>query len=231
MNIYGFIKSTLLDYPKHLAATLFVGGCNFRCPFCHNGGLVLSPIAFDLIPESDIFAYLRKRTNILEGVCITGGEPTLYEDLPLFIDKIKDLGYKVKLDTNGYNPNMLKLLCESKRVDYIAMDIKNSPQNYSKTAGLSTIHIPYIQQSVDILRQGSIEYEFRTTLTQELHTANDMELIGRWLANSNAYYLQCYKDSPNTIAPNFHAPSKESLKQYLSILQTYIPNTSLRGVD
>ena len=148
MKIHGFNKSTLLDYPEHLAATIFLGGCNLRCPFCHNGSLVLRPYTQPVIYEEDVLAYLNKRKNILEGVCITGGEPTLYPDLPIFISKIKDTGLKVKLDTNGTNPGLVRQLIEDKLIDYIAMDIKNSKDKYGLTSGVNDLHVESIEESI-----------------------------------------------------------------------------------
>lgn len=232
MYIYGFLKSTLLDYPGHLAATIFLGMCNFRCPFCHNGGLVLNPKQLKLIPKDEVLAYLNKRAGILEGVCITGGEPTLSNDLPLLLSEIKSMGYHVKLDTNGSNPKMLESLLKSSLIDYIAMDIKNSPGKYAATCGLLDIDMNNIQASVNLIRESGIDYEFRTTIVKELHTFGDIEKIGQWLTGSHRCYLQSYQDSPDIISPNlYHAHSKETLNQMVIQLQKYIPNTSLRGVN
>ncbi|NLJ97559.1 MAG: anaerobic ribonucleoside-triphosphate reductase activating protein [Clostridiales bacterium] len=231
MQIHGFNKSTLLDYPKHLAATIFIGGCNMRCPFCHNASLVLRPQTQPTINQSDILAYLKKRKNILEGVCITGGEPTLYTDISLLIARIKELGFKVKLDTNGTNPDIIKDLVDNKLIDYVAMDIKNSKEKYKITSGNKALSMDNIEGSVSFLLTDKVEYEFRTTIVNELHTKEDMDSIGIWLKGARAYYLQAYKDSGDIISPGFSGPSKETLIQYKDILSPYIENVYLRGID
>jgi pyruvate formate lyase activating enzyme len=231
MNIHGFNKSTLLDYPKHLAATIFVGSCNMRCPFCHNASLVLRPYTQPLIPSEDVIAYLIKRKNILEGVCITGGEPTLYPELPLFVKQIKELGLKVKLDTNGTNPAMIKELVEKNLIDYVAMDIKNSKDKYISTAGNKDISIDKIEESVSLLLSKIVEYEFRTTIVNELHTEQDMKSIGSWIKGAKAYYLQAYSDLGDVISPGFTCPSKETLTLYRQLLSPYVEHVDIRGVD
>lgn len=231
MKIHGFNKSTLLDYPEHLAATIFLGGCNLRCPFCHNGSLVLRPYTQPVIYEEDVLAYLNKRKNILEGVCITGGEPTLYPDLPIFISKIKDTGLKVKLDTNGTNPGLVRQLIEDKLIDYIAMDIKNSKDKYGLTSGVNDLPVESIDESISLLLSGKVDYEFRTTLTNELHTKEDIVSIGNWIKGAKAYYLQSYKDSGDIISPGFTSPDKNTLLLYKNILSSYINFVDIRGVD
>ncbi len=231
MYFHGFNKSTLLDYPKHLAATIFVGGCNMRCPFCHNGSLVLRPQSQPIIPADDILSYLNKRKSILEGVCITGGEPTLYTDLPNFISQIKDIGLKVKLDTNGTNPTMMGTLIDSKLIDYVAMDIKNSKEKYISTAGNKDISMDKIEESVSLLLSEGIDYEFRTTIVNELHQEQDMNSIGDWIRGARAYYLQSYMDSGDVISLGFTPPSKETLILYRDILSPYVKFVDIRGVD
>lgn len=231
MHFHGFNKSTLLDYPKHLAATIFVGGCNMRCPFCHNASLVLRPHTQPNISQEEILAYLNKRKNILEGVCITGGEPTLYGDLPTFISHIKEIGLKVKLDTNGMNPTMIRELANKNLIDYIAMDIKNSLEKYAFTAGIKGLTIDNIKESVSFILSGKVDYEFRTTIVNELHTDNDMESIGNWIRGAKAYYLQSYKDSGDVISPGFTSPSRETLVRYKDILSNYVKYIDIRGVD
>jgi pyruvate formate lyase activating enzyme len=231
MNIHGFNKSTLLDYPKHLAATIFVGSCNMRCPFCHNASLVLRPFTQPIIPTDEVLTYLTKRKNILEGVCITGGEPTLYQELPIFINKIKEMGFKVKLDTNGTNPAMMKELAENKLIDYVAMDIKNSKEKYKSTAGNKDISLDKINESVSLLLSDMVDYEFRTTIVNELHTKTDMESIGNWLKGAKAYYLQAYKDSGDVILPGFTGHSKETLFLYKELLSSYVEHVDIRGID
>lgn len=231
MEIHGFNKTTLLDYPGHLAATIFTGGCNFRCPFCHNGSLVLNPKGQPLITEEEIFAVLEKRKHMLEGVCITGGEPTLQKDLPDFIRRIKSLGILVKLDTNGMKPEMLKACLKEGLLDYVAMDIKNSKENYGLSTGLLQPELEKIEESVRLLKESSIEYEFRTTIVKEHHTAEDMERIGQWLAGAPRYYLQNYRDSEGVIEAGLHPWEDEVLKEFQEILKKYIPCVELRGIS
>lgn len=232
MLILGLNKTTLLDYPEHVAATIFTGGCNFRCPFCHNKDLVF---AQQIAPytEEEILAFLKKRAGILTGVCITGGEPTLQKDLPDFLAQIKDLGFLVKLDTNGYQPDLLHNLISNGLIDSCAMDIKNSPKKYAVTAGLSTCDLSRIQESVSCLLSltGHFNYEFRTTIVRELHSTEDMYAISEWLKGASAYYLQSYTDSDHVITPGFHAHSKQTLISFRDICLTNIPNTQLRGID
>ncbi|MFV0341791.1 MAG: anaerobic ribonucleoside-triphosphate reductase activating protein [Anaerocolumna sp.] len=231
MNIYGFNKTTLLDYPGKLAATIFLGGCNFRCPFCHNSSLVLLSDSLERIDEDSIFHTLNTRKGILEGVCITGGEPTLSPGLDHFMQKIKDLGLLIKLDTNGSNPEKLKELVHRGLVDYIAMDIKNTKEKYLTTAGLSSFHTQSIFESVDFLLAGTVAYEFRTTVVKELHTPSDLLEIGNWIKGATAYFLQAYEDSPNTISPGFTCYSKKELHELCHMLKPYVQNVNLRGVD
>ncbi len=231
MQIHGFQKLTLLDYPGHLAATIFLGGCNLRCPFCQNASLVLNPSLQSSIPSDEVLSALKKRRNVLEGVCISGGEPTLYPELPDFIKAVKCLGYKVKLDTNGTNPAMMKLLVNEKLVDYIAMDIKNSKEKYSTTCGLKSMDLKPIEESVSFLMTDRVNYEFRTTIVKELHTKEDILSIGEWIKGAKAYYLQSYLDSGDILSPGLSSHSKETLLNYIKLLTPYVMFTALRGVD
>jgi pyruvate formate lyase activating enzyme len=231
MQILGFNKTTLLDYPKHLAATIFLGGCNMRCPFCHNSSLVINAASQPVIPVEEVLSFLAKRKNILEGVCITGGEPTLYSDLPEFIAEIKALGLKVKLDTNGTNPTMIKSLVENHLIDYIAMDIKNSKDSYSLSAGIIDIDLIKINESITFLLTSPIEYEFRTTIIKEHHTEQDILSIGEWIRGANAYYLQSYEDSGDILLPGLSSHSKDTLLTFVTLLTPYVKLVSLRGVD
>lgn len=230
MKICGLQKTTLLDYPGHVAATIFLGGCNFRCPFCHNWNLMF-PEQEDLLDEADIFSFLKKRTGVLEGVCITGGEPTLQDELNVFIKKIKNLGYRVKLDTNGYRPRILKELCREGLVDYVAMDIKNSLSAYHGAAGVTGLDLDRIRESVQFLLKGTVDYEFRTTVVRELHSVQNFEEIGQWLKGCCRYYLQNFKDSESVPVRGYHGCTKEELKEFMRILKPDIPNVSLRGID
>lgn len=231
MQIHGFNKTTLLDYPRHLAATVFFGGCNMRCPFCHNASLVTGAASQPIIPEQEVLSYLAKRRGILEGVCITGGEPTLNPDLTTFITKIKELGLKVKLDTNGTNPKLIKTLVADKLIDYIAMDIKNSKEKYALTAGLNKFTLDSILESVDFLLTAPLDYEFRTTIVKEYHSREDMLSIGEWLSGAQAYFLQSFQDSGDVLLPGLHSHSKETLDEYVKLLTPMIPSVSVRGID
>ena len=193
MLIGGLEKLTLVDYPGKVACTVFTAGCNIRCGICHNPELVhLQKSKISPITEKSFFDFLKKQKNYLDGVCITGGEPTLQKDLPQFIKKIKQLGFFVKLDTNGSNPTMLKKLVDDKMVDYVAMDIKTSVENYNKIAGAG-IDVEKIRTSVDIIKTSTIDYEFRTTILPAVHTKDDIVKIGQWLKGSEKYYLQQFR--------------------------------------
>ncbi len=231
MNIQGFQKTTLLDFPGHVAATVFFGGCNFRCPFCHNGDLVLSPDKTPEFSPEEILSYLKKRQNILDGVCITGGEPTLQKDLASFLVRIKELDLAVKLDTNGYRPEILKTLCKEGLVDYVAMDIKGAPYQYARICGLSKMNLSQIEASVEFLKEGTVDYEFRTTVVRELHTADDFGAIGAWIAGAKAYYLQGYQDSAQVISPGFTGYSLTELQAFQKLLGAWLPHVEIRGVD
>ena len=231
MNIQGFQKTTLLDFPGRVAATVFLGGCNFRCPFCHNGDLVLSPDTEPAFSQDEVFSYLKKRSRILDGVCITGGEPTLQPDLAPFLAQIKALGLAVKLDTNGYRPEVLKALCREGLVDYVAMDIKGAPCQYARICGLPQLDLARIEASVDFLKEGTVDYEFRTTVVRELHKEEDFVAIGAWIAGAKVYYLQGYQDSAQVISPGFTAYSLSELKAFRKILEAWLPHVEIRGVE
>lgn len=228
MKIKGLQKLTLLDYPGRLAATVFLGGCNFRCPFCHNAQLVVRD-GGEEIGEDALFAFLESRRGKLSGVCITGGEPTLYPQLPSFISKIRALGYSVKLDTNGSNPDMLESLVLDGLVDYVAMDIKSSRERYAAVAGVPELDLRRIERSVDFLLEGRVEYEFRTTLVRELHSEADLLAIGEWIRGAHAYFLQPFKDSGDLIEDGFSSYSEAEISVLLALVRTYIPNAQIRG--
>lgn len=231
IKIHGFNKVTLLDYPGKLACTIFLGHCNFRCPFCHNAGLVLHPEKEPVIPAEQVLATLKKRRGILEGVCITGGEPTLSPQLPEFIAQVKALGYQVKLDTNGTRPDLLKTLIEEQKIDYVAMDIKNAPEKYCETAGISPMDLSKIQESIELLMSNVIDYEFRTTVVKELHTEEDMRKIGQWLKGCKRYFLQNYRETEQVIHPVFSSYSKKEMEWFREILRETIPQVEIRGMD
>ena len=212
MQIHGLNKTTLLDYPGHLAATVFTGGCNFRCPFCHNKTLVLEADTQPTLKEGEILEYLKKRKGILEGVCITGGEPTLQKDLPEFIEKIKALGLKVKLDTNGYRPEIIKALHQKGLIDYIAMDIKSSLDNYPVVTEIPGLDISKIQESINYIIDNFNDYEFRTTVVKEIHTKDEILKIKELIKGAKKYKLQNYRDSEGVIKPIYSAYSDAEFK-------------------
>ncbi len=228
MKIKGLQKLTLLDYPGRLAATIFLGGCNFRCPFCHNASLVVRPDERE-ISEDELFAFLESRRGKLSGVCVTGGEPTLNPELPTFINKIRALGYSVKLDTNGSNPDMLASLIADGLVDYVAMDIKSSPERYAAVSGVRDLDLSSIRRSVEILLRGEVEYEFRTTVVRELHSVADLVAIGEWIKGARAYFLQPFKDSGDIIEDGFSSYSEAEIQSLLAAVRAYIPNAQIRG--
>ncbi len=228
MKISGLIKTTLLDFPGKVACTVFTYGCNFRCEFCHNARLVTEENS-DNISEEEFFSFLSKREGILDGVCITGGEPTLQKGLGDFIRKIKEMGFEVKLDTNGYSPEILQQLLKESLLDYVAMDIKASPENYSRVCGVN-IDIEKIKKSVSILKESGIDYEFRTTCVKEYHTETDFGAIARWLEGDSKYFLQQFTDSGNLIGEGLTAFSGEEMARFKEIMADKLPNIGLRGV-
>ena len=230
MKICGLNKTTLLDYPGCVSATIFVGGCNFRCPFCHNGDLVLCSNELPKYREEEIFSFLEKRRNVLEGVCVTGGEPTLYNELPEFIKKIKALGYKVKLDTNGSNPKMLKELVKEKLVDYVAMDVKAPIHHYNKVCGV-TVDVEKIKESVEFLKEKSVPHEFRTTLVRELHSKEDVLEIGKWISGAEKYYLQSYQETDKNLSYGFLPMENNELVELKEELEKCVKNVKIRGVE
>ncbi len=229
MLIKGLQKLTLLDYPGKMACTVFTAGCNFRCPFCHNASLVTN-IDEERISEEEFFSFLQKRQGIIEGVCVTGGEPTLQPDLKEFLKKIKDLGYSVKLDTNGYRPEALKDIVNSGLVDYVAMDIKNSQAKYALTCGLDNLDIAKINESVQFLMSGAVDYEFRTTVVKELHTEDDIQDIVSWIQGAKKYFLQGFIDSGDLICTGYSGYDKTELQKLLNIAKNDLSVTELRGI-
>ena len=227
MLIGGFQKMTMLDYPGKVAATIFTYGCNFRCPFCHNATLVIDEA--QLFSEEEILAYLNKRKGILDGVCISGGEPLLQKDIFEFIKKVRSLGLLVKLDTNGSYPEKLKEAIDSGLVDYVAMDIKTCRENYSKVADTG-VKIEDIEKSVQLLLENKVDYEFRTTVVRELHTKEDFVKISSWIKGAKRYFLQSFKDSENLIGNNLSAYTPQELESFLEVLKCNINEVSLRGL-
>ena len=225
---------TLLDFPGRVACTVFSRGCNFRCPFCHNAGLVLPESDTSMFLEKEeILAFLKKRQGLLEGICLTGGEPLLLEENLELLRAIKALGYAVKLDTNGAFPERLKRVLAEDLADYVAMDIKNAPAAYAETIGTG-VDLEKIRTSVDLLKSGTIPFEFRTTVVLPFHTEERMEEIGRWIAGAEKYFLQQFKTGDVELlgdSATMESATKEQLERFLAIVRKYVPGTELRGID
>ena len=229
MRIYGLQKLTLLDFPGKTACTVFTGGCNFRCPFCHNASLVKADSDADYLSEGDFFAFLGKRRGLLDGVAITGGEPTVSEDLDIFIKEIKMLGFEVKLDTNGMRPDVVEELISQGNLDYVAMDVKNSPEKYPMTVGIKRVDLSKIEKTVSLLRDNGIPHEFRTTVVRELHELEDFTKIGQWLGGDENYYLQYFVDSGDILSTGMSACSKDDMNVYSAELNKYFTGAFIRG--
>ena len=229
-NIHGFQKMTMLDFPGKVACTAFTAGCNFRCPFCHNASLVTKINNEEIYSQEEIFDYLNKRKGVLDGICITGGEPLLYDGIVEFIKKARELGLLVKLDTNGSFPEKLKHLIDNGLVDYVAMDIKNSKEKYAETIGLKEYDLSNVEKSVAILLEGKVEYEFRTTIVAEYHTTQDIVAIGNWIKGAKRYFLQNFVDSGNLIGSDMHAVSKEFMKELQIEAAKFVEKVELRGI-
>ena len=235
MKIVGLQKLTLLDFPGKVACTVFLGGCNFRCPFCHNSDL-LDGTAEAPMDEAAFLDFLKKRTGLLDAVCVSGGEPTLQPELPHFLKSIKEQGFLVKLDTNGYRPEVLQSLVEAGLVDYVAMDVKNGPSHYAATTGHPGIVLDRITQSLRFLIAGDVPYELRTTVVKELHSEVSILEMGRWLSDLAApkkpaqLFLQCFTDRESVLLEGLHAPQQETLEKYVEILTPYVGQIALRGV-
>ena len=230
MHITGLQKLTLLDFPERIACTVFISGCNLRCPFCHNASLVVTNSQEDHISEDELISFLQSRRGLLDGVCITGGEPTIYGDeLRALIQKIRGLGFAVKLDTNGTNPSLLTELINEGLLDYVAMDIKNSPANYTKTCGGIDVLIK-AQESVKILMNSDVEFEFRTTVCHPLHTTEDIRQIGAWLKGTEKYFIQQFVDSGNLIGSGMTPLSEGEMEEMRQAVLPWIPNAQVRGI-
>ncbi|MBE6943886.1 MAG: anaerobic ribonucleoside-triphosphate reductase activating protein [Ruminococcaceae bacterium] len=230
MDFAGMQSLTLLDFPGKVACILFVRGCNLRCPFCHNASLV-RPGAENAISDADVLSFLKKRQGLLDGVVISGGEPLMYPELLPFLQKVRELGYAIKVDTNGTNPDLLKKLIGEDLADYVAMDIKNSPAFYSATCGLSKVPIGDIDQSREFLMSGTVDYEFRTTAVKGLHTKESIAELSCWIAGAKRYFLQGFKDSGDLLSPaNLSAFSEDEMTALLEIAKVHIPTAQLRGI-
>ena len=210
---------------------MFTPGCGFRCPFCHNASLVLPGRAGAEVPEGEVFALLEKRRGVLDGVCVTGGEPTLQPALPDFLRRVKALGYAVKLDTNGARPDVLRALAEEELVDYVAMDVKNAPARYAETVGIPGFNPAPVEESIRLLRKSTVDYEFRTTLVRELHRPEDLDAIAAWLAGAPRYYLQNFVDSGNLIGRGYHGFTAEQLQGFAERVRPFFGAVELRGID
>ncbi len=230
MLILGFQKMTLLDFPSKVACTVFTGGCNLRCPFCHNARLVTEINADERYEEAEVLTFLEKRKGLLDGVCITGGEPLLNKDIKDFIIRIRETGFKVKLDTNGFSPDELIDIVENKLVDYVAVDIKNSDEKYGETVGIKDIDLAPLNRSIDFLCENKVDFEFRTTVVKEFHDESDIEKIANKIKKAPRYFLQNFVDSGNLIGENLHPVEPKTLEKMRSIAQKFIPLTEIRGI-
>ena len=239
MKIHGLQKMTLLDFPEHVACTVFLGGCDLRCPYCHNYELATGKVP-PVMEEEELLAFLAKRKGLLDGVAITGGEPCLHRDLPDFIARIRALGFAVKLDTNGTHPDMLREVLEKGLVDYVAMDVKNSPARYALTAGLTEketdensepAFVSAVRESIRILMESGVDYEFRTTVVEELHREEDFEEIGALIKGTKRYFLQCFTDRDTVPYAGLSAPSKAKLEACAAIVRRYVGDVKIRGVE
>ena len=229
MKIHGLQKMTLLDFPGKVACTVFFGGCDLRCPFCHNAELI-DGTAPAVMEEAELLDFLKKRQGLLDGVAVTGGEPLLRDLVPL-AEKIRELGYPLKLDTNGTHPERLREILDRGLAAYVAMDIKNSPDRYAETCGLETMDLGPVRESVSLLMEGKADYEFRTTAVDELHDENSFREIGKWIRGAKRYYLQKFTDRETVPFEGFHAPADEKMLAWREIAREYVPSAELRGVD
>ena len=229
MKINGLQKLTLLDYPEHTACTVFLAGCDLDCPFCHNSELIGggAPVVME---EEELFSFLKKRKGILDGVAFTGGEPLLRKDLPDVMRRIREEGFQIKLDTNGNHPDALAHILEAGLADYVAMDIKNSPEKYAETAGVKTLDLGKIRESISLLIHGSCAYEFRTTVIEQLHDEDSFRAIGPMIEGAEKYFLQAFADRDTVRFAGFTAPSEEKMKGYADIVRPFVQNVQLRGL-
>lgn len=232
--ICGLQKMTLLDFPGKIACTVFLGGCNFRCPFCHNSELFMGKPE-KLMEDEEFFAFLKSRKGLLDGVCVSGGEPTLYKDLSVFLEKIKEMGFLVKLDTNGYRPQVLKDLVENKLVDYVAMDVKNSTATYGQTVGLEKMDLAAIEESLRFLIGGSVDYELRTTLVKPFHDRASIQDMGVWLGSlvpgkkPAKLFLQSFVDRDTVLFAGLSAPETEATQEFAKILEPFAEKVTIRN--
>ena len=231
MNIHGLQKLTLLDYPGRVACTVFLAGCNLRCPFCHNSELLDASAAEPVMDDSALLRFLEGRRGILDGVAVTGGEPLLSPGLPRLLEQIRALGYPVKLDTNGFFPDRLRALLEAGLADYVAMDIKNSPERYAETCGLETLDLAPVRESIALLKTMAPDYEFRTTVMDELHDERSFAGIAELIYGAKRYFLQPFTDRDTVLYAGFHAPSAEALSRYADLMRPAAETVAIRGAD
>ena len=230
MKIHGLQKMTLLDYPGHVACTVFLGGCDMRCPFCHNAEL-LDMNAPEVMDDQALLKFLKGRQGLLDGVAITGGEPMLRKDLPGLLEAIRELGFRIKIDTNGNHPSLLKSIVGSGLADYIAMDIKNSPERYGETIGIPSFDISKVEESICFLMSGPVEYEFRTTVVKEFHDADSFRGIAKLIDGAEKYFLQCFVDRESVPYAGLNAYTKDELDGFADIVRPHVKNVGVRGVD
>lgn len=230
MRICGLQKLAMVDYPGKLAATVFTGGCDLRCPFCHNAPLVTRLDEAERWEEDDVLSFLKSRRGLLDGVVLSGGEPLLQPDALTFLQKVRDLGFSVKLDTNGCHPDALAAVLQAGVVDYVAMDIKNALDKYPQTVGIPSFDTAPVEESVRLLQASPVAYEFRTTVVREFHTAEDFLSIGAWLNGSPQYFLQSFVDSGNLVGTGCHAVETVELQGFADLLKPFFGQVSLRGV-
>ncbi len=230
MKIGGLVKMTLLDFPGYVACTVFLEGCNFRCPFCHNADMAEAKSP-DRITDEELFRFLKKRQGILDGVCVSGGEPLMTDGVFDFLKKIKDMGYKIKLDTNGSFPEKLKKAVQSGLCDYVAMDIKNAPSKYGLTSGSEKIVFNNVKESIDFLKSADIPHEFRTTVVKDFHTKEDVAEIANIIGADEKYFIQPFRDRETVLQPGLSEFENEEIKILLAAAREYAPKTCVRGVE
>ena len=231
MRIAGLQKLTLLDFPGHTACTVFTAGCNLRCPFCHNSELVLPERTPPWLDEEEFFSFLSKRQGILEGVCVTGGEPLLQADIDRFLRRIKEMGFAVKLDTNGCFPQKLRQLVEQGLVDYVAMDVKNGRERYGETVGIADFDTAGVEESVQFLLSGVVDYELRTTVTVQHHDETSLSSLARWISGARRYALQSFRDSGDVLSAGLTPYSPEQMRHFVALVTPFVGEALLRGTD
>ncbi|MCM1306603.1 MAG: anaerobic ribonucleoside-triphosphate reductase activating protein [Bacteroides sp.] len=231
MKINGYEKFSMVDFEGKICCTVFTGGCNLRCPFCHNGALVVGDVKANQIDDGEVIEYLKKRKGLVDAVSVTGGEATLQPDLADFLCRVRELGYVIKLDTNGLRPDVLKSLIDDGLVDYVAMDIKNSPEKYPMTVGLKSVDLDKINESMRVIKDSGVRHEYRTTIIKEFHTMGDMQKIADWVSGANAYYMQKYKDSEGCISHGYHEIDKTTAEAFAKLFEGKVKKVGLRGYN